>query len=67
MIPLIGVEDLWLAASFHFDDQGIKTSLRFTAVRELPAEHIPGEQIHDRYQIEEALCIETYVMSIAQD
>ena len=49
------MEDLWPAATFQRNLQGIETELRVKAVGELLAEHIPGEQIHDRHQIEESL------------
>lgn len=52
---LVGVEDLWLAITFQRHLQGIQTELRDKAVRELSAEHVPGEENHDRHQVEEAL------------
>ncbi|WP_255440008.1 hypothetical protein [Synechococcus sp. PROS-9-1] len=39
------MEDLWLAACLQRHLQGIDAELRVKAVRELPAEHVPGEQI----------------------
>jgi len=49
---LIVVEDLWLAASYEFPLLSIKAELRVKADRELSSEHIPGEEIHDRHQVE---------------
>ena len=51
----VGVEDLWFAIPCQRHLQGIETELRVKAARELPAEHVSGEQIHDRHQIEESL------------
>ena len=59
---LAGVEDLWPATTFQLHLHDIKTVLRVKAVRELPAVavgfskevHVPGEQIHDRHQLEKA-------------
>ncbi len=34
--------------------KGIQTEFRVKAVGELPAEHVPGEQIHDRHQLEKS-------------
>jgi hypothetical protein len=34
---------------------GLKTELLVKAVGELPAEDIPGVEIHDRHQVEESL------------
>ena len=56
------MEDLWLATTCQCKLQGIETELRVKAVplrgsqglRELPAEHVSGEQIHDRHQVEES-------------
>lgn len=57
------MEDLWPAATFQRNLQGVQSELRVKAVplrgsqglRELPAEHVPGEEIHDRHQVEESL------------
>jgi hypothetical protein len=35
--------------------QSLETELRVKAVGELPAEHVPGQQIHDHHQVEESL------------
>ena len=47
------MEDLWPPATFQCHLQGVQTELRVKAVGEFPAEHIPGEEIHDRHQVEE--------------
>jgi len=49
------VEDFGLAITCQRHLQGIEAELRVNAVRKLPAEHVPGEQINDRYQVEESL------------
>jgi len=54
LTTLVGVEDLWLAATFQRHFQGLQTELPVKAVGELPAEHMPGEEVHDRNQVEEA-------------
>jgi hypothetical protein len=54
LTALVGVEDLWLAATFQGHLQDIETELRVKAVGELPAEHAPGMEIHDRHQVEDA-------------
>ncbi len=48
------MEDLWLTITFQRHLQGIQAELRVKAVRELPAEDVPGEQVDDRDQVEEA-------------
>lgn len=55
LTPLVGVENLWFAITFQRHVQGIQTELRVKAVGEPPAEHVRGEEIHDRHQVEEAL------------
>ena len=55
LAALIGVEDLGPAATFQRHLKGIQTEFRVKAVGELPAEHVPGEQIHDRHKVEEPL------------
>ena len=55
LAALIRVEDLWLTATSQRHLQGVQAELRVKAVGELPAEHVPGEQIHDRHQVEESL------------
>ncbi len=35
--------------------QSLQTELRVEAVRQLPAEHMPGVEIHDRRQVKESL------------
>ena len=52
---MIGVEDRWHAIICQCHLQGIETELRVNSVRELPAEHVSGEQIHDRHQVEKSL------------
>ena len=49
------MEDLWLAITCQRHLQGIDTELRVKAVGELPAEHVSGEQFHDRQQVQESL------------
>ena len=49
------MEDFGPGATFQCHFQGIKTELRVKAVRLLPAEDIPGVEIHDRHQVEESL------------
>ncbi len=46
------MEDLRLAATPEGDLQSLETEGRLKAVRELPTEHVPGEQIHNRHQVE---------------
>jgi len=53
LATLVGVEDLWPAATSQRHLQSIETELRVKAVGELPAENVSGEQIHDRHQVEE--------------
>jgi hypothetical protein len=48
------LEDLQLAATCEGHLQGIQTELRVKAVRELPTEYVPGEEINHSHQIEEA-------------
>jgi hypothetical protein len=48
---LIGVEDTVYAAT----PQSLQAELHVKAVGELPAEHAPGEQIHNSHQVLEAL------------
>ena len=48
------MEGLWLATSCQRHLQGIEAELHVKAARELPAEHVSGEQIHDRHQVEES-------------
>jgi len=55
LAALIRVEDLFLAATLQRHFQSLETELRVKAVGELPAEHISGEQIHDRHQVEKTL------------
>jgi hypothetical protein len=62
---LIGVEDLWLAAALQRHLKGIQTELRVKAVGEFPAEHIPGEEIHDRHQVEKAFIKCSATMKLA--
>ena len=54
LTALAGVEYLWSACASQCHLKSLQTELRVQAVRELPAEHIPGEEIHDRYQVEES-------------
>ena len=55
LASLVGVENLWLATAFQRQFQSLQTELRAKAVGELPDEHVPGEEIHDRRQVEGAL------------
>ena len=55
LTTLVGMEDLWLSATRQCHLQGIQKELRVKAVGELPAEHVSGEQIHGRHQLEESL------------
>ena len=48
------MEDLWLATTCQRHLQDIEAELRVKAVAELLAEHVSGEQIHDRHQVEES-------------
>ena len=48
------MEDLWLVASLQRHFQRIAAELRVKAVGEPPAEYVPGEQIHDRHQVDES-------------
>ncbi len=48
------MEDLWLTATSECHVQSLKTELRVKAVRELPAEDGPGEEMHDRHQVEKS-------------
>jgi hypothetical protein len=52
---MVGVEDSGPAATFQRHLQGIETELHVKAVGELPAEHMPGVEIHDRHQVQEFL------------
>ena len=47
------MEDLWLTTTLQRHSESLEIELRVKAVGELPAEHVPGEQIHDRHQVEE--------------
>ncbi len=55
LTAMIRMKDLWLTPVFQRHLQSMQTELRIKAVRELPAENVPGEQIHGRHQIEETL------------
>jgi len=55
LTALVGVEGLWLTAAFQHHLHSLQTELRVEAVRQLPAEHVPGEEIHDRHQVEKTL------------
>ncbi len=48
------MEDFWPASAFQHNLQSLQAELRVEAVRELPAQHVSGEQVHDRNQIEKA-------------
>ena len=48
------MKDLWPAATRQGHLQRVHAELRVQAVGQLPAENIPGEQVHDRNQIQEA-------------
>ena len=62
LAALIGVEDLGPAATFQRHLKGIQTEIRVKALplrgsqrlRKLPAEDGPGEEIHDRHQVEKS-------------
>ncbi len=51
---MVGVEDLRPAATAEGHLQSLQAKLCVKAVGELPPEHMPGVEIHDRHQIEEA-------------
>jgi hypothetical protein len=42
-----------LTATLQSHPQSLKAEMRLKAVGELPSEHIPGEDIHDRHSLEE--------------
>ena len=48
------MEDLWLTATSQGHFQSLQAELRVKAFGEIPAEHVPGEEIRDRHQVEEA-------------
>ena len=62
MAALVEVKDLWFTASSLRHLQGIEAELRVKAAGKLSAvgaafsagEHGPGQQIHDRQQVEES-------------
>ena len=54
LTALAGVEDCWPTAISDCNLNGIQAERRVKADGELPAEHIPGMEIHDRHQVEEA-------------
>jgi hypothetical protein len=63
LAALVGVEDLWPAATIQYHLQGVKTELHVKTVKELTAvvegfseeEDFTGEQIDDRHQIKESI------------
>ena len=48
------MEDFWPASAFQPNLQSLQAELRVEAIRELSAEHVPGEHVHDRHQVEKA-------------
>jgi hypothetical protein len=44
------MEDLWLPATFQRHLEGIQAEHRVKAVGDLPAEYMPGEEIHGPHQ-----------------
>ena len=52
LAALVGMEDLRPAATAEGHLQGLQAELRVKAVGELPAEHMPGMEIHDPHQVE---------------
>ena len=49
------MEDLGLAATGQGHLQGLQAELLVKAVRKLQTVHVPGEQIHNHRQVQEAL------------
>jgi hypothetical protein len=49
------VEGLKLTAASQRDFKGLQAELCVKAVAKLLAEHVPGEEIHDRHQIQKPL------------
>jgi hypothetical protein len=48
------MEDLWLEAASQGHLQGLQAEFRVKAVGELPAEYVPGDQIDNGHQVQEA-------------
>ncbi len=51
---MVGVEDLRVGATAEAHFQSLQAELRVKAVGLLPAEHMPGVEIHNRHQVQEA-------------
>jgi len=49
------VDDLWLAHIFQCLLHSIQKEVPAKAFRQLSAEHVSGEQVHNRHQVEEFL------------
>ena len=50
----MGVKELRPAATFEVHLHSLQADLLVKDVRELPAEHVPCEQTHNRHHVEEA-------------
>ena len=48
------MEDPWFAATAEGHLQSLQANLRVKAARQLPAEQMPGMEIHDRHQVQES-------------
>lgn len=48
------MEDPWFAATAEGHLQSLQAKLRVKAARQLPAENMPGVEIHDRHQVQES-------------
>lgn len=51
---LISMEDLGLAGTGQGHLQGVQVESQVTAVGEFLSEHVPGEQVPNRYRLREA-------------
>ena len=53
LTTLVGMKDLWSAATRQGHLQRVHAELRIQAVGKLPAENVSGEEVNDRDQVQE--------------
>ena len=44
------MEDFWLASAFQRNLLSLQSELCVESIVEVPAEHLPGEHVHDRHE-----------------
>jgi len=52
---MIGLEDLWLSASFQSHHQSLQTGRHVKPNGEFSRQNVPGIEIHNRHRVEEPL------------